>query len=141
MAVNQKKTFADLRETLSLQAKIAESVHDLNARDPESARELVRQLAAVVGLANGDHGDGRRGGRSSSATLDRVIAALAKGGNRPMTKKSLGEATGLSEGSIHTLLYATQPGALIRERKPGVKGIVIRLTPEAFEEAKSRNHG
>lgn len=133
----QMRTFATLRAVAQLQSEMAANMEELNALDPDAARAFVEVLAGLVGLTNGHAAKPK--GREDSATYDRVAAVFVEHGNIAFTKPDLAALAGITRSALHTLLYTTRPKAFVREKGPeGVKGVVVSLTPEAYQEAMAK---
>jgi hypothetical protein len=137
------QTLDDLQKFLVLQAEIAVKAKSLSDLDPVRAREFLVRLAALL-AADRSRTSGLRNEEVASGLAlsipDRLARVFVQNGNRPLLKRELASSAGLTNGSVHTALYATAPNAFLRTPNPaGGKGLVICLTNAAYEKAMAGN--
>lgn len=105
MSVSPVKRLEDLTARYELPLFIVTKFRKLLEKDAESARSLLLELAEIAGVAE-EIRDGRasppsRTGESFRAVQDYLVSI----GNRALTKAEIVDATGVSEHTIHTMLY------------------------------------
>lgn len=137
--------FDDLAKTLELQAEIVRDFRTLSALNAGIASALARQLASIAGDSQPDLGlvepKPKARKRTESPAYDKIAAFFLENGNPRLTKADIASGTGLSDGTLHSVLYTSRKDNFENAPNPaGGRERVFSLTKEAYEEAKEQLH-
>jgi len=93
--------YEKIAERYERPARIAREFGQLAAEYPEVARDLLRELTASLPSFSGQATESA--GRETQ--YDRLVRLFRDNGNQAMTKKAIVAETGISENTLHSLIY------------------------------------